>query len=327
MPTVTKPKPAKGKASKYHVYTPATALVTARAPRDNLAIESLRLNDAKLSLSLTALVTSLDLDETMDGASALTIVVFDPQRVVLNSPLAATASVVTFDRVDYTLVGVEITDANLTLTFEETAVHVLRQQRGPVKANRYNTTRAQFIRSLVRQPKHYTIPFKAPEVNVKQPIAGGKVDVLAEANWITPSGGIKRSKTSDQQASADQGGKGAGWISIGATYFTGAPGSCGTLGNGTPQFAELGSAGENAGMGPLLAPLFNEHGGEFGGLPCGYALDVEFGGKVVRATKGDIGSGQAGEPFYKMDMHDSLTSALGLDLGAGRWTIRVRKAQ
>lgn len=327
MPTVTKVKPTKSPAGKYHVYTPVTALQTARAPRDNLALGNIKLNDANLSLSLTALITSLELEETMDGASTLTIVVFDPQRVVLNSPLAATKSVVTFDRVDYTLVGVEITDANLSLTFEETGVNVLRGLSGPVKANRYNTTRAQFIRSLVRQPKHYTIPFQAPEVNVKQPIAGGKVDVLSEANWITPSGGIKRTKTADQQASANQGGKGQGWVSIGATYFTGAPGSCGTLGDGRPQFAELGSAGDNAGMGPLLAPLFGDHSGEFGGLPCGYALDVEYNGKVVRATKGDIGSGQTGEPFYKMDMHDSLTSALGLDLGAGRWTIRVRKAQ
>ena len=326
--TPTKAKPtdtSKTNPGKYHVYTPATALQTARAPRDNLGLGTIKLNNAELSMGLQAAISTLSLEETMDGASTLTIVVFDPQRILLNSPLAATKSIVTFDRVDYTLVGVEIQDADLSLTFEETAVNVLRQQKGPVKANRYNTTRAQFIRSLVRQPKQYTIPFEAPEVNIKQPIAGGKEDVLTEANWITPSGGIKRTKTAGQQASANQGGKGQGWISIGATYFTGAPGSCGTLGDGRPQYAELGSAGDNAGMGPLLAPLFGDHSGEFGGLPCGYALDVEVNGKVVTAFKGDIGSGQAGEPFYKMDMHNSLTSALGLDLGAGRWTIRVRR--
>jgi hypothetical protein len=313
----TKPKPAKSKATKYHVYTPITALQTARAPRDNLAVGNLTLNDADLSLALSALITSLELEETMDGASVLTIVVFDPSRVVLNSPLAATASTVVFDRVSYTLVGVEISDANLTLTFEETAVNVLRQQKGPVKANRYNTTRAQFIRSLVLQPKQYTIPFYAPEVNIKQPIAGGKADVLKEANWITPSGGVKRTKTPGQQASANQGGKGQGWITIYGTTFSGTPGSCGTLGDGHPHYAELGLG--SSPFGPLLGPLF----GFKGELPCGFALDVEYRGTVVRATKGDIGTGQP-EAKYKMDVHTSLQAPLNFNFGND--ALRIRKS-
>lgn len=320
--TKAKPKPKPSTGGKYHVYTPVTALQTARAPRDNLGLENITLNDADLSLALTHRVSSLSLEETMDGASTLTIVIHDPRRVVLNSPLAATRSFVTFDRVDYTLVGVEIQDADLSLTFEETAVNVLRQQRGPVKANRYNTTRAQFIRSLVRQPKHYTIPFEAPEVNVKQPIAGGAVDVLQEANWITPSGGIKRTKTANQQASANQGGKGQGWITCGGTYFFGEPGACGTLGDGRPQYAELGYGDYINSHKPLLAPLFNDHSGENGGLPCGFAIDVEWNGKVVTAYKGDIGGGQP-SPFWKVDMHTSLCAALGIPNASE--TIRIRR--
>jgi hypothetical protein len=314
----TKPKP-KDKPDRFKVKTAKTTLHTARAPRDDLAIGNLTLNDKKLEMHLSELISSLTLDQTMDGASTLKLVIFDPDRRVLLSPLAATASTVVFDRVSYTLVGVEVQDITLTFTFEETAVNVLRKMRGPLKANRYNTTRAQFIRALVRQPKDYQIPFTSPEVNVKQPIAGGKIDVLKEASWLMPSGGVRRSRTAGQDASGAQGGPGQGWIVVGATMFDGAPGSCGTLGDGRPQYAELGQAGANAGMGGLLGPLFGLHGP----LPCGYALDVEYNGKVVTAYKGDIGSGQLGESHFKIDMHTGLYQALGFS--AGRGDVRIRK--
>lgn len=320
MPTVAKPKKTKSDPGKFKPDTGKTTLQTARAPRDDLAVGNLKLNGKNLSVRLGELVTSLVLEQTMDGASTLTVGIFDPDRHVLRSAIFATAATMAFDRVMYTLVGRELTDANLTLVFEETAVNVLRGERGPVKANRYNTTRAQFIRSLVRQPKQYEIPFSCPEVNVRQPIAGGKIDVLKEANWITPSGGVKRARSSDQNASGAQGGKGQGWITIGATWFSGEPGSCGTLGDGRPQYAELGQAGANASMGGLMGPLF----GMSGPLPCNYAIDVEFRGKVVTAFKGDIGSGQLGDPHYKIDLHSTLAAMLDFE-SVGRGDVRVRK--
>lgn len=320
MATKTKPKKPPDKPDRFKVKTGKTTLHTSRAPRDDLAIGNLTLNGQNLEMSLSELISSLTLEQTMDGASTLKLVIFDPNRRVLLSKLAATASMVVFDQVSYTLVGVEVQDINLTFTFEETAVNVLRGQKGPLKANRYNTTRAQFIRALVRQPKNYQIPFESPEVNVKQPIAGGKIDVLKEASWLMPSGGVRRSKTADQNASGAQGGPGQGWITVGATWFSGAPGSCGTLGDGRPQYAELGQAGANASMGGLLGPLF----GMSGPLPCNYAIDVEFRGKVVTAFKGDIGSGQLGDPHYKIDLHSGLAAALDFE-SVGRGDVRIRR--
>ena len=296
----TKPRPT-AKSTKRSI-TCSRRLPRCRRPgrrETTSAFENIRLNDADLTVGLTSRITSLELDQTMDGASTLTLVIYDPHRKLLNSPLAATKSTVTFDAVYYTLVGVEIQDADLSLTFEETAVNVLRQQSGPVKANRYNTTRAQFIHSLVLQPKEYTIPFYAPELNVKQPISGGEVDVFKEAAWLRPNGSVKRSKTDDQKASGAQGGKGQGWITIGATWFYGEPGSCERSATAPRNMPSSVSPATTPGLGPLLAPLF----GVKGQLPCGYKLDVEYNGKIVTAKKGDIGSGQAGEPFYKMDMH------------------------
>ena len=323
MPTVTKPKKQKSDPAKFKPKTGKTTLQTARAPSDDLAIGNLKLMGKSLSLHVSELITAVTLEETMDGASTLTLGVFDPDRHILRSSLIATAgTTVMFDQVSYTLVGRELTDANLTLVFEETAVNVLRGERGPVKANRYNTTRAQFIRSLVRQPKQYEIPFHSPEVNVRQPIAGGKIDVLTEANWITPSGGVKRARSDAQNASGAQGGQGQGWITIGGTYFFGEPGSCGTLGDGRPQYAELGYGDYINTHKPLLAPLFNDHSGENGGLPCGFAIDVEWNGKVVTAYKGDIGGGQP-TTFWKMDMHTSLCDALGIPNTSQ--TIRIRR--
>jgi hypothetical protein len=59
----------------------------------------------------------------------------------------------------------------MTLTFEETAVYWLRQYDNRKKAERDTTTRAQFIRSMVREVSQVRIPFECPEVNVRQPIA------------------------------------------------------------------------------------------------------------------------------------------------------------
>ena len=69
------------------------------------------------------------------------------------------------------MVKVSKSDTALTLTFEETAVSLLRLYSSPRKSDRATTTRAQFVRSLVQEVKEARIPFACPEVNKRQAVA------------------------------------------------------------------------------------------------------------------------------------------------------------
>jgi hypothetical protein len=154
------------------VKTKTKPLATVRPPARDVDIGRLVLaTDAKTRVVLTPLITDATLEETIDGASTLTLTVHDYNRRLLRSKLVKTACTLELDRVSYRLVKVAHAENAITLTFEETAVNVLRGYDSPKKANRANTTRAQFVESLVREPKAYRIPFRCPERNVRQPIA------------------------------------------------------------------------------------------------------------------------------------------------------------
>lgn len=127
--------------------------------------------DNNATANLTPATTQVVHEQTLEGASTVTITVRDPTRGLLRSNLVKTKSTLTLDRVQYRLVKVARAGNQLTLTFEETAVNVLREHKGPIKANRATTTRAQFVQSLVREPKDFFVPFRCPELNRPQPIA------------------------------------------------------------------------------------------------------------------------------------------------------------
>lgn len=128
--------------------------------------------DKKVSVNLTRSTTEATHEQSIEGAGTLTVVVHDPKRGLLRSNIVKRKSPLVLDKVEYRLVRVARQGDQVTLVFEETAVNILRDYDSPKKANRDNTTRAQFVESLVREPKDYRIPFWCPERNVRQPIAG-----------------------------------------------------------------------------------------------------------------------------------------------------------
>jgi hypothetical protein len=153
---------------------PKVRLQTARPPTRPLELGDLIITgDRKVRAALGRVVTNAEHEQTIEGASTVTLTVRDPTRGLLRSNIVKTKSTLTLDRVQYRLVKVSRDGGALTLIFEETAVNVLREYDRPRKANRANTTRAQFVRSLVREPAGTVIPFRCPELNVKQPIASG----------------------------------------------------------------------------------------------------------------------------------------------------------
>jgi hypothetical protein len=189
MATTTQKKKPKRKV-KVKV-KPPPKLSPIRRPRADLDIENIKLQGKHVSAKLKQAITDGSIESTIDGASTLTLVVADWYEGLLHSKLITGACTLTFDGESFTLVKIARAQGDsMTLTFEDTAVNLLRQYKGPLKANRKNTTRAQFVRKMVKEVKQARIPFKCPEVNKKQPIAGTKSAKVATTRPARDSRGL-----------------------------------------------------------------------------------------------------------------------------------------
>lgn len=160
----------KKKSTPVKVKVPRLGVV--RAPAHDLDVDNMRLQGKPFPAKLKQAVTDGSIETTIQGASTLSLTIADWAHGLLRSQLLTGACTLTFDNVPFTLVKISTTDRyTVSLTFEERAVNLLRQYDSPKTANRDTTTRAQFVRSMVREVKEAVIPFSCPEVNVVQPIA------------------------------------------------------------------------------------------------------------------------------------------------------------
>ena len=113
------------------------------------------------------------IERTITGASTVELSVHDPKRALLQSGMFSQQIDVSLDRLHFRLVKVGKSGDDLTLTFEDRAVALLRQHNRPKKATRGRLTRAQFALSLVREVKAFGgIRFVCPELRQLQPVAG-----------------------------------------------------------------------------------------------------------------------------------------------------------
>jgi hypothetical protein len=152
-------------------------LGTFRPPARDLDLGQLRLMGGGRGqvADLKRAISSGELQQTIEGASTLTLKVRDYTRALLNSALLQNEAHLTLDNIEYSLAKVSHDGDELGLIFEETAVNLLRKYDLPRKASRDATTRAQFIRGLVREVRERLIPFNCPEVNERQPVAAAQV--------------------------------------------------------------------------------------------------------------------------------------------------------
>lgn len=164
---VPRPQWLKRLEVKTHVYT----LGTAKRPTRPFDIDHFRVWSETQMAALKPHITAIDHEQTIEGASTVTVKISDPNRSVLRSSIVKQRSTVSIDYVDYALVKVSRAGDDLTLTFEELAVNYLRRYDQPRKAARDTVTRAQFVKSLVDEVKQAHIPFRCPELNVRQPVA------------------------------------------------------------------------------------------------------------------------------------------------------------
>lgn len=155
------------------VNTKARPLGTYRQPAQDLDLDRLQLRGPRdVVVNLKRSTSSVELLQTIEGASTLTIKVRDYSRHLLRSALPRTRSTLVLDNIEFTLVKVAHEENEITLIFEETAINLLRRDSTstPKKANRANTTRAQFIRGMINEVTERRIPFQCPEEKVRQPI-------------------------------------------------------------------------------------------------------------------------------------------------------------
>ncbi|MDQ6811649.1 MAG: hypothetical protein M3Z95_07100 [Actinomycetota bacterium] len=118
-----------------------------------------------------------------------------------------------------------------------------------------------------------------------------------------------------------------GWVRTGATEdptYTG--GAYQSYYNGGLSYAELGATPGYANyVGGLLAKALGIRGGHYG-LPGGFAILVRPVGSTsagIRILKSDIGSGQAGDLRYTVDLHPRIAALLHFN---GKQDIQVKAA-
>jgi hypothetical protein len=174
------------------------------APTLDLTDLVLNWTDARvIDLEARGAITSVELERTIEGASTLTIVLRDPgQRLfsqwarrmrprqltvkqkrrpvevdegwdpIMSPDLIGKAMQVELDGAIFRLVGAayQHQTEEVTLTFEDRIVYLLRRKRGERRASRSKVTRAQFILSLLREVQLTKPPFICPDLSVKQPI-------------------------------------------------------------------------------------------------------------------------------------------------------------
>jgi hypothetical protein len=149
-------------------------------------------------LNLTDGLTAATLDRTLDGASTLSLTVFDPHGVIVGSKAITKALDLNYAGQWWRLVKMTKSQASVTLTFEDRAVAYLRRHTKARKVSRNTMTRAQFARSLVREVKEQPIAFVCPEINERQPVGTKKAD-----NKTPKRSGTKRAVESQKGLAAD----------------------------------------------------------------------------------------------------------------------------
>lgn len=138
---------------------------------------------------------------TYDGASQTTLKVSDPDWTRLtnrffdrNSDDRLDAIDVELDGIWWRLTGISADDGEvLTLTFEERNVQRLRAKFGHVQVSRNKSTRAQFVRRLVKSIRNGSIGFYSRELADKQPIAKSDSAAGSSSNPDSKDTGISKS--------------------------------------------------------------------------------------------------------------------------------------
>lgn len=138
-----------------------------------VGFDKVRLANKRFSVNLTeAIVGEPRITRTIDGASTFEFTVSDPEgRLRREKFLTEATRIVVDDELRFVLVKVTKNGDDLTLTAEDEIVYLMRRKEGPKAVKRAKRTRAQFIKSLVKEAVgDRDVNFSSPELKEKQPI-------------------------------------------------------------------------------------------------------------------------------------------------------------
>lgn len=145
---------------------------------------------SQVRMNIADRITDATISRTIDGSSLLTVVINDYDRAVLTSGLLANNIDIQVDGLWFRLTGGDKAGDDLTLTFEDREIAVLRGYSGWKVANRQKVTRAEFVLNLIREVKQFQIPVIIPELGVIQPIERYPGDPKGIDNTIKKGKGI-----------------------------------------------------------------------------------------------------------------------------------------
>jgi len=169
--------------------TPRTPAPKLQESQLNAIINDVDLKSLNLSLKgyasewIIEAITEAVVERTCEGASTLSITALDRDRVLINSPYLASDVYTELDGLWFALVGVDKSGDFVTLIWEDREVYILRKYNKPKTAVWGKTTRAKFIRDMVREVKEVKIDFICPEIGLLKPIGTDtSTDIAADLN-------------------------------------------------------------------------------------------------------------------------------------------------
>lgn len=151
---------------------------------------------AKLNVELGGGIVGAELSRTIEGASTLTLTVYDPKQKILQAAIMRRRFNCRIGpHLWFTLVGVKKQGKTVVLTFEDREVSWLRELKGPKKAYRDQVTRAEFFLMLLKDVKKGKgkIEFYCPQLHKKQDIKSDK-DLKQESSNKNPEDNKKQSE-------------------------------------------------------------------------------------------------------------------------------------
>jgi hypothetical protein len=175
-------------------------VLPADPPRTAHPLNRLLLDGRRLDMQIGDRLTGARLERTIEGASTLTLEVWDGDRAVLRSGIFGRAALETsltvrLDGLDYYVAGVSKSGDSLTITCEDAVILKLKRhgKTKPLRVSRGTITRAGFCASMFRQAG---VPVVVLDEAVIQPVAGAKA--LRTELRKAKSGTEKKGRTAAQ---------------------------------------------------------------------------------------------------------------------------------
>lgn len=148
----------------------------------------------KVQTDLNGRVTAASINRTIEGASTLSVTINDWDRALLRSGLLSNKIDVQIDGLWFRLASVDKSGDELTLTFEDREIAILRTYNKWKIVERGVMTRAEFVLSLLREVKEYKYQLGKtaviPELHKIQPIEKYAGDIVGIDQTLNKAVGI-----------------------------------------------------------------------------------------------------------------------------------------